>query len=220
MATAAPTGSGGAYMRRAQRADWETPAALFDELWAKYGPFDLDPCGQREHHYSAFRIHRAGGRFFDGSTDALDGLIQPWDCDAAYVNPPYGDELKVWVARIVGEVAAGHVRRHALALLPVRPDTKWWQQYVLRRWDVNVNADEVDSSHRLLTMCQFLDHRVKFVGAPCARCPGGRPSCATEHVGGVCAGCGCDRYVPTGAPFPSAVVVWQAAPAKAGRARP
>ena len=68
-----------AYMPIAQTTDWATPKALMDQIWAEFKP-DLDPCGAREHHYSAWLIEKNGGRFMDGSTEAMDGLNQPWHC--------------------------------------------------------------------------------------------------------------------------------------------
>ena len=58
------------YMPVSGSTDWATPAALFDALDREFGPFDLDPCGAREHHYSAYVIHHRGGLFYDGSCPA------------------------------------------------------------------------------------------------------------------------------------------------------
>ena len=63
-------------MPQAQTTDWETPRDLFDQLDREFGPFTLDPCGQKEKHYSAHEIYIRGGKFYDGSCPALDGLAQ------------------------------------------------------------------------------------------------------------------------------------------------
>lgn len=66
------------YMASSKSTEWQTPKELFDRLWLEFGGFDLDPCGQREHHYTAWMIESHGGAYYDGSTQALDGLTQPW----------------------------------------------------------------------------------------------------------------------------------------------
>jgi len=209
--------AGRAYMPAGARTDWATPPDIFDRAAALAlalcgQPFNLDPCGAHEHHYSAYRIVSAGGRCFDGSTPALDGLLQPWGDVAAapavaFVNPPYGRAIAAWIAKIAGEVEAG---RAALvcALIPVRTDTRWWQRFIVR----DVTYDRL-GGHPLLDELQFLDRRVRFVGAPCARCARARPQCRQAHAGAgnVCVVCGCTSYQPTGAPFPNALAVWRAA---------
>ena len=120
--------------------EYETPHALFDELWETYGPFDLDPCGQKEVHYSAHRIVQHGGSCYDGSTEALDGLAQPWYGNV-YMNPPYGREIGKWVKKAVIEVLTGEIvgeewfaeELRVVALLPARTDTAWWHQYIQGR---------------------------------------------------------------------------------------
>jgi len=159
-------------MKVALTTDWATPEALFDALDAEFGPFDLDPCGQREHHYSAYRIHSRGGVFYDGSCPALDGLAAPWR-GRVYCNPPYGRQMPAWIEKAVAEVEAGHAER-VVALIPARTDTKMWQRFVLKE-----AAYDRIAAHPLLTLVRFLPGRVHFGGSN------------------------------AGAPFPSAVVVWE-----------
>lgn len=151
------------YMPVAQRHDWATPPALFDALDQEFGPFDLDPCGQREHHYTAYTIHARGGLFYDGSCPAMDGLAQDWTCTAAFVNPPYGRELSKWVRKAVREVEAGRARR-VVMLIPSRTDTKVWQECILREVGPRSAMHEIDAHHRIDTV-RFLPGRVQFVGA-------------------------------------------------------
>jgi hypothetical protein len=170
-------------MLKSQRDDYGTPKDLFDALDAEFGPFDLDPCGQREHHYSAWKIESRGGGFYDGSTEAMDGLVQPW-YGKVFMNPPQGRGMLKWIERAVGQVELGNAEL-ACGLLPVRTDTKWWQDYVLR----GVHSDDIEASFETLAGTRrgkriadgvlFLRGRVKFAGTK------------------------------AGAPFPSAVVVWR-----------
>ena len=167
------------YMPIANTTDWATPPALFDALDREFGPFDLDPCGAREHHYSAYTIHSRGGLFYDGSCPALDGLAQPWKCQAAYVNPPYGKALPRWIEKAVAEVEAGNAER-VVMLIPARTDTRVWQRHILREMDRRfIKGQPWVKAHKAIFLVRFLPGRVKFVGAA------------------------------AGAPFPSAIVVWQ-----------
>ena len=171
------------YMPVANTTDWATPPALFDALDREFGPFDLDPCGAREHHYSAYVIHHRGGLFYDGSCPALDGLAQPWR-GRVYVNPPYGRSLPRWIEKAVAEVEAGNADR-VVMLMAARTDTTAWQRHVLRE----AAFDRIAAPDTLLL--------VRFLGA-------GSPG--MEGRSRV-------RFQPANqpAPFPSAVVVWETA---------
>lgn len=145
----------------AQRHDWATPPPLFDALDREFGPFDLDPCGQREHHYSAFVIHSRGGLFYDGSCPAMDGLTQPWRCRAAYVNPPYGREWPRWVEKAVAEIAASNTVR-VVMLIPARTDTRVWQRHILRE---AASGPLRIAAPGDIELVRFLPGRVRFDGA-------------------------------------------------------
>ena len=146
-----------AYMPVAQTTDWATPTALMDQIWAEFKP-DLDPCGAREHHYSAWLIEHHGGRFMDGSTEAMDGLTQSWHCRCAYVNPPYGRGISAWIEKAVQEVACGHAGM-VVALLPVRTDTRWWQRRVMTSAQRGFPPQKY---HMKAHEVRFLPGRLKF----------------------------------------------------------
>ena len=136
------------YIAVANRDDWETPHALFDSLWEKYEGFDLDPCGQSEVHYSAWRIVANGGKAYDGSTEALDGLTQPWH-GKVFCNPPYGGGVYQWAKRCHDEVSSGGATL-VVALLKSTTDVKWGWHFV------------EDCPYASV---QFIKGRLKFVGA-------------------------------------------------------
>ena len=119
-----------AYMPQAKTQEHPTPKDLFDRLWEEHGGFDLDPCGQPELHYSAWKIAHHGGSCYDGSTPELDGLAQPW-YGKVYMNPPYGRTVGKWVAKAVSEVRCGRAEL-VVALLKATTDVVWWHQYVER----------------------------------------------------------------------------------------
>lgn len=118
--------------------DWRTPRVVLDlvrEFAA--GPIALDPATSPDNPTGA-------ATFF---TEADNGLLRPWHTDGLiYVNPPYGRALAPWARRIANE--GQHIE--IIALLPARPDTKWWQDHVIKTCDA---------------LC-FWRGRLKFVDAP------------------------------------------------------
>ena len=149
-----------AYMPQPKTIDWATPKATFDALWDEFGPFTLDPCGQKEVHYSAWRIVQHGGRCYDGSTEVLDGLLQPWNGNV-WLNPPYGRRMPRWIEKANMEVTIGNVEI-VVALIPSRTDTKMWQKYILRE------AQQRDAGDRVIgeaSLVRFLPGRLKFGNA-------------------------------------------------------
>ena len=123
------------------KTDWETPDELMQVLNNEfaYSGFDLDPCATPS---------TARGRFAYGpGTDNPDGLVTDWLAGTVYVNPPYGRGIGVWVERCYRQVECGNAGL-VVALLPVSPDTRWWQTWVSQATEV-----------------RFLKGRVTFVGA-------------------------------------------------------
>ena len=86
-----------------------------------------------------------------------------------------------WVARAVSEVRSGR-RQRAVGVLPVRSDTKWWQEYVLG----SVGPD---------TRSMGTTKELYFIPS----LPGGRYKTSRLHFGDA----------KQGADFPSAIVVWE-----------
>jgi phage N-6-adenine-methyltransferase len=95
--------------------EWGTPRALFEDLDAKHGPFDLDPCATGENAKCA--------RFF---TRAEDGLAQEWT-GRVFVNPPYGRDAAAWMRKAFE--SAQTTAELVVCLVPARTDTRWWHEY-------------------------------------------------------------------------------------------
>lgn len=114
-------------------ADWHTPAAIMDATVKLLGVIDVDPCAEPARAVPA-RVH---------FTEKEDGLSREWH-GRVYMNPPYGDAIIAWVQKLCEQYTIGNVVE-AVALVPARTDTAWW--------------DEVS----LAPVC-FLRGRLKFSG--------------------------------------------------------
>jgi phage N-6-adenine-methyltransferase len=118
----APRGQDRAFFTHAGNSSthhaWETPAALLEALHGVFGRFDLDPCAARK--------TRVAVRARTHYTVEDDGLSLPWH-GTVFVNPPYGRTLAAWIAKAHQEAASGRARL-VVALLPARPDTRYWHE--------------------------------------------------------------------------------------------
>lgn len=95
-----------------------TPRAVIDAVIECMGGIDLDPCSN-SHELPNIP---AGEHF----TADDDGLRQIWR-GRVYMNPPYGREIIDWVDKLVASHESGDVTE-AIALVPARTDTQWWQR--------------------------------------------------------------------------------------------
>ena len=109
--------------------DWATPEGFAE----KYGPFDLDPCADESN---------AKAPVFYTKED--DGLGRTWE-GRVWMNPPYGRDIKKWIAKAVASADAGAT---VVCLIPARTDTSWWHDFVLPRGKI-----------------EFLRGRLKFGGS-------------------------------------------------------
>lgn len=96
-----------------QTVDWATPQDFFDRLDAIFD-FTLDPYASSKNAKCA--------RYF---TKEHNGLVQDWDGERVFMNPPYGREMGAWVRK------ASEAKALVVCLLPARTDTRWWHDYVL-----------------------------------------------------------------------------------------
>lgn len=119
--------------RRSGSDNWATPWWLVAELAAEFGPFDLDP--------AADEANAKAPEFY---TREQNGLLLPWK-GRCFLNPPYGRDIGLWLAKARTEVAVGRAEL-VVALVPVRTDTLWWRTHTPRA--------EV----------RYRPHRIKYVG--------------------------------------------------------
>ena len=89
---------------------YATPKAFYTKLDAEFH-FDLDPCP----------LHAT-----------RDGLTIPWKGNI-YVNPPYSN-IQAFLEKGLEELRKGNAKI-IVYLLPVRSDTKYWHEIILKHAD-------------------------------------------------------------------------------------
>lgn len=129
------------------KTDWRTPRELFDDLNKRFH-FGIDA--------AACAGNALCPRYYD---ENMDGLKMPWNAPT-YVNPPYGRQIKQWVAKGSLEVSEGRCPL-AVLLLPARTDTQWFHSYV---YDV-----ELERYYPGVQVI-FLKGRIRFVGNKTNNC--------------------------------------------------
>lgn len=97
--------------------EWYTPRHIIDRVVEVFGEIDLDPCSNSCEAPNVPALNHF--------TAADDGLAREW-FGRVYMNPPYGDEIPQWVDRLVLAYEGNEIDA-AIALLPGRIDTNWFQ---------------------------------------------------------------------------------------------
>lgn len=82
---------------------WATPQTFFDQLNKEFH-FTLDPCADVQNHKC--------DRYF---TKEQNGLVQSWEGERVFCNPPYGRCIGDWVRKAFDSVA--HTHTHWLSCL-------------------------------------------------------------------------------------------------------
>ena len=107
--------------------EWTTPGWVLDRLEAILGgPWDMDPCSP------GARVSRVRAHVHMSVEE--NGLKHQWT-GRVFVNPPYGRQLGSWMAKCRSEVEANNASL-VVALIPARPDTRWWHSEVAGRADI------------------------------------------------------------------------------------
>lgn len=94
-----------------------TPQEIIEATLDCLGAITLDPCSNSHENPNV----PAQNHF----TIEDDGLAQEWH-GTVYMNPPYGRGIIDWVQKLVDEHRHGRTTE-AIALVPARTDTQWWQ---------------------------------------------------------------------------------------------
>lgn len=114
-----------AYMPQSKTDKWATPPHIIELVVREFGAIDLDPASDGSNAVCS--------RFY---TETTNGLIQEWNGNLVYVNPPYGRVLNDWVGKALDEFDAGRAKRIVM-LLPSRTCTRWFHR-LYERTDVEI----------------------------------------------------------------------------------
>ena len=115
--------------------EWATPQYLFDSLNKEF-EFTLDPC--------ALPSNAKCKRYF---TPQDNGLLQDWEGETVFCNPPYGKAIANWVRKCSEESKKPNTI--IVGLIPARTDTRYFHDYIYGK------AKEI----------RFIKGRLKFGGA-------------------------------------------------------
>lgn len=110
-------------MYMSEKNDWPTPQYLFNDLNKEFN-FTLDVCANEKNSKC---------EYFYGIEE--DGLAQKWQ-GVCWMNPPYGRGIDKWIKKAYEESRKGNCT--CVCLVPVRSDTKWWHNYVMKSNEVRL----------------------------------------------------------------------------------
>ena len=92
-----------------------TPPYILEPVREAMGGIELDPCTEPDNPTAAQRFYTVDD----------DGLVQPWDAETIYCNPPYGKAREPWTKRCIEAAATGS---KVVLLIPSHTDTRLVQQ--------------------------------------------------------------------------------------------
>lgn len=114
------------YNYQSNENDYKTPPELYQIALDTYGinKFGLDACCIDE-NIPAEKYYKYGEK---------DGLKEPWG-NHTWCNPPF-NECQKWVKKAYEESKKG---ASIVMLIPVRTETAYWHEYILKNPYVEVN---------------------------------------------------------------------------------
>lgn len=98
---------------------WATPQDFFDKLNAEFH-FTLDPC--------ALPTNAKCCKYY---TPDNDGLLQDWEGEVVFCNPPYGRTISSWVQKCSEESKKPNTT--VVALIPARTDTSYFHDFIYKK---------------------------------------------------------------------------------------
>lgn len=102
---------------------WITPDDLFNQLDKEFH-FTLDVC--------ADDLNKKCNLYF---TEKHNGLIQSWENQICWMNPPY-DDIGSWMQKALVEKILNKVT--TVCLLPARTDVRWFWNYVIDHAEIRL----------------------------------------------------------------------------------
>lgn len=106
------------YITQSNDNEWYTPSKYIEAARNVLGRFDLDPASNPLANETV-----KADRFFSIEDD---GLSRPWR-GKVWINPPYGEECREFVGKLVEEYNAGNVEEAVLLVNANSNDTAWFQ---------------------------------------------------------------------------------------------
>jgi site-specific DNA-methyltransferase (adenine-specific) len=101
---------------------WATPQSFFDKLNKEFG-FSLDPCATHENAKCDYYF-----------TKEKNGLLESWEGETVFCNPPYGREINKWVEKAYKEGLKPNTS--VVLLIPARTDTKYWHEFIFGKGEI------------------------------------------------------------------------------------
>ena len=101
---------------------WYTPQDFFNSLNNEF-KFTLDPCCSVETAKCS--------KFY---TEKEDGLIQDWQGETVFCNPPYGKKIKDWVKKCYFE--SKKPLTTVVMLIPARTDTSYFHDFIYNKSEI------------------------------------------------------------------------------------
>jgi site-specific DNA-methyltransferase (adenine-specific) len=110
-------------MFSSQTDQWSTPQDFFDKLNEEFH-FTLDACADESNHKCA--------KYY---TKEQDGLLQDWQGETVFCNPPYGKkETGIWTKKCYEESLKPNTI--VVLLIPARTDRKSFHEYIYNKAEI------------------------------------------------------------------------------------
>ena len=109
-------------MFSSENETWSTPQDFFNSLNNEFN-FTLDPCCSIETAKCS--------KFY---TEKEDGLIQDWQGETVFCNPPYGKKIKDWVKKCYFE--SKKPLTTVVMLIPARTDTSYFHDFIYNKSEI------------------------------------------------------------------------------------
>lgn len=131
---------GDSYYQSSKKQDWATPIEFIN--WAVEEGVMCQPTFD----VAAAPHNAKAPKYFTKEDNAL---IQSWPSGVLFCNPPFGNELKLFISKALDELWAGPEKMEVWFLIPARVDTIWFHELV---WP---NAEEI---YFIRGRLNFLEH--------------------------------------------------------------
>ena len=102
---------------QAKSIEWWTPPSFIELARKTMGRIDLDPAS-----CSAANKNVRARKFFDRK---INGLAKRWQ-GTVWLNPPYGNQAKLFICKLLAEWNAGHVEQAVVLLNCNSIETHWF----------------------------------------------------------------------------------------------